>query len=145
MKILATIAKSYLTVYRIGAVFQSDAGVFEMSFLPKEVREGLDQARKTKQRKKSRMRVKSGDQTVTILRYWDAGFALDADDAPHLRGLVDVFDGARHLSQCLIVASEENSGEMVFEFKRATPHADRPAADYEVLDGPVALIGHRPA
>ncbi len=111
-------------------------------FLPKEVREGLEQARKHKLRKKSRLRVKVGDETFTILRYWDEGFALDADEAPHLRGLVDVFDGARHLSQCLIVASEEEQGEMVFEFKRATPHADRPAVDYEVMpDAPVALIG----
>ncbi len=115
-----------------------------MSYLPKEVRDGLDQARKHKQRKKSRMRVKSGDQTFTILRYWDQGFSLDADDAPNLRGLVDVFDGARHLSQCLIVASEEDAGEMVFEFKRATPHSDHPAVDYEVTDGPVGLLGYRP-
>lgn len=113
-------------------------------FLPKEVREGLELARKHKQRKKSRMRVKAGDQTFTILRYWDQGFALDADEAPNLRGLVDVFDGARHLSQCLIVASEEEGGERVFEFKRATPHSDAPAVDYEVQDGPVGLIGYRP-
>lgn len=111
-------------------------------FLPKEVREGLKQARKLKQRKKSRLRVKAGDQTFTILRFWDQGFALDADEAPNLRGLVDVFDGARHLSQCLIVASEEEAGEKVFEFKRATPHSDRPAVDYEIADdAPVALIG----
>ena len=114
-------------------------------FLPKDVREGLEQARKHKLRKKSRLRVKAGDQTFTILRYWDEGFALDADDAPHLRGLVDVFDGARHLSQCLIVASEEESGEMGFEFKRATPDAERPAVDYEVLEGPVGLIELRNA
>ena len=115
-------------------------------FLPKEVRDGLELARKRKLRKKSRMRVKAGDETFTILRYWDQGFALDADDAPNLRGLVDVFDGARHLSQCLIVASEEDGGERVFEFKRATAHTDAPAVDYEVAqDGPIALIGYRPA
>ena len=115
-------------------------------FLPKEVREGLELARKQKLRKKSRMRVKAGDQTFTILRFWDKGFALDADEAPKLRGLVDVFDGARHLSQCLIVASEEDGGERVFEFKRATAHSDAPAVDYEVRqDAPVGLIDYRPA
>ncbi len=102
-------------------------------------------ARKLKLRKKSRMRVKAGDQTFTILRYWDRGFSLDAEEAPKLRGLVDVFDGARHLSQCLIVASEEDGGERVFEFKRATPHSETPAVDYEVQDGPAGLIGYRPA
>ncbi len=110
-------------------------------FLPREVREGLELARKQKLRKKSRMRVKAGDQVFTILRYWDQGFALDADDAPHLRGLVDVFDGARHMSQCLIVASEEDAGEMVYEFKRATPHSETPPLDYELdANAPVALI-----
>ena len=58
-------------------------------FLPKDVREGLEMARKQKLRKKSRLRVKAGEQTFTILRYWDKGFALDVDDAPNLRGLVD--------------------------------------------------------
>lgn len=110
-------------------------------FLPKEVREGLELARKHRLRKKSRLKVKAGEQTFTILRYWEEGFALDADEAPKLRGLVDVFDGTRHLSQCLIVASEKEAGEMVFEFKRATPHADKAALDYERSDdAPVALI-----
>ena len=75
-------------------------------YLPKEVREGLEAARKRNRARKSRLRVRVGDQTFTILRYWDEGFALDAEDAPQLRGLVDVYDGARHMSQCLIVASE---------------------------------------
>ena len=110
-------------------------------YLPKDVREGLELARKQKLRKKSRMRVKAGDQVFTILRYWDEGFALDAEDAPSLRGLVDVFDGANHLSQCLIVASEEEAGQMVYEFKRATPHVERPPLDYEITENaPVALI-----
>ena len=114
-------------------------------YLPKDVRDGLELARKRNLRKKSRMRVKAGDQTFTILKYWDHGFALDAEDAPNLRGLVDVYDGARHLSQCLIVASEEEDGQMIFEFKRATPHADHPAVDYEVEDGPAGLLDYRPA
>lgn len=110
-------------------------------FLPKDVRDGLEMARKHNLRKKSRLRVRVGDQTFVILRYWDQGFALDVEDAPHLRGLVDVYDGARHLSQCLIVASEEEAGEMVYEFKRATPHAEAAALDYERPDdAPVALI-----
>ena len=111
-------------------------------FLPKEVREGLEAARKRDLRVKSRLKVRVGDQTFTILRYWDTGFALDRDDAPHLRGLVDLYDGARHLSQCLIVASEEGPGEMVYEFKRETAVADCPPLDYSRDEAaPVALIG----
>ena len=111
-------------------------------FLPKEVREGLVMARKQTLRKKSRMRVTTGDHTFTILRYWDNGFSLDADEAPQMRGLVDVYDGARHLSQCLIVASEEEAGEVVFEFKRSTAAHDHAPLDYERA-GPVALIESR--
>ena len=112
-----------------------------LEVLPKDLRDGLEHARKEKLRKKSRMRVKTGDQTFTILRHWDTGFALDADDAPNLRGLVDMFDGARHLSQCLIVASEADGGEMVYEFKRATPHVEKAPLDYEIADdAPVGLL-----
>lgn len=110
-------------------------------FLPKEVREGLELARKTKLKKKSRMRVHAGDQTFTILRYWEEGFALDAEDTPHLRGLVDVYNGGSHVSQCLIIASEREGGEMVYEFKRATPANDQAPLDYEKPgDAPIALL-----
>lgn len=110
-------------------------------YLSKEVRAGLELARKEARRRSSRLRVRVGDQTFAILRLWDEGFALDPDDAPHLRGLVDVYDGARHLSQCLIVASAEAAGEMVYEFKRSTaasPDAPRDYARDE--NAPVALI-----
>ncbi|MBT8458315.1 MAG: hypothetical protein KJN60_01465 [Boseongicola sp.] len=111
-------------------------------YLPKEVREGLEAARKRNRAKKSRLRVRVGDETFTILRYWDEGFALDAEDAPQLRGLVDVYDGSRHMSQCLIVASQEDAGEMVYEFKRETIAADKAPLDYERSEfAPVALIG----
>ncbi len=110
-------------------------------FLPKEVREGLEAARKQTMKKRSRLRVRVGEHDFTILRYWHDGFALDVDDAPHLRGLVDVYDGARHISQCLIVASEEDAGEMVYEFKRETRTHDRVPLDYEVdANAPVGLI-----
>lgn len=110
-------------------------------YLPKDVREGLEAARKLKLRKKSRMRVRAGDQTFTILRSWDKGFALDSADASQLRGLVDLYDGARHLSRCLIVASVEEDGETIYEYKRSTAVADRAALDYSKEEAaPVALI-----
>ena len=112
-------------------------------FLPKEVREGLELARKQSLRKKSRMKVRAGDKTFTILRYWDDGFSLDAEETPRLRGLVDLFDGGRHLSQCLIIASAEDGGERLFEFKRATIASDNAPLDYERQDGPAGLITHK--
>lgn len=111
-------------------------------YLPKEVRAGLELARKAELRGKSRIRVRVGDQTFTILRHWHDGFALDAEEAPHLRGLVDVYDGATHLARCLIVASSEEGGEMIYEYKRATAAVDTPPLDYlRDENAPVGLIG----
>lgn len=113
-----------------------------MEYLPKEVSAGLALARKSKQKSASRMRVRTGAQTFTILRHWQNGFALDADEATPLRGLVDVYDGPRHVSNCLIVASESDGNEILCEYKRVTPALDRPPQDYEVDEGaPIALIG----
>ncbi len=110
-------------------------------FLPKEVREGLELARKQDLIKKSRLRIHIGEDVFPVLRIWDDGFTLDSVDAPQLRGLVDLFDGSRHLYQCLIVASQEDSGEMVYEFKRKTAIADKPALDfYRDEEAPVALL-----
>lgn len=111
-------------------------------FLPKEVREGLEKARMAALKKRSRLRVHTGTQIFPILKYWETGFALEAEKAPQIRGLVDIYDGGRHLYQCLIVASEVHADEVHFDFKRSTMAADRAAADFEIADdAPVALIG----
>lgn len=110
-------------------------------FLPKDVREGLKRARKAELRKKSRLRVHVGDETYPVLRFWEDGFALDAEGAPHLRGLVDIYEGGRHLYQALIVTSAEEEGELRFEFKRNTAAADRAPLDYHRPDdAPIALL-----
>lgn len=110
-------------------------------FLPKEVREGLELARKQDLIKKSRLRIHIGEEVFPVLRIWDDGFTLDAVDAPQLRGLVDLYSGSRHLYQCLIVASQEDSGEMVYEFKRKTATVDKAPLDfYRDEDAPVALL-----
>lgn len=112
------------------------------TFLSKEIREGLERARKLSLKKKNRLRVETGERSFPVLRFWEDGFALEAEDAPHLRGLVDLYDGARHLYQCLIVASSEEEGEMRYEFKWHTAVQDRPPLDFVRDDkAPVALIG----
>ncbi len=111
-------------------------------FLPKEVREGLEQARRRDLKRKSRLRLHAGDRVFPVLRFWRGGMAIDAENAPHLRGLVDLYDGGRHLYQCLIVASEEENGEMRYEFKRSTAAVDRAPLDFaRAPDAPVALLG----
>lgn len=97
----------------------------------REVSEGMAQARLRNARRKSRLRLVAGAVTVPILRLWDGGLAVEGDGTPQVRGLVDVYDGARHLCQCLIVAASEEGGEMRYEFKRATPAADTAPLDFE--------------
>tara|TARA_B110000046_G_scaffold46976_1_gene52081 strand:+ start:125 stop:496 length:372 start_codon:yes stop_codon:yes gene_type:complete len=112
------------------------------TFLPKEVTDGLEVARKQALRKKSRLRVQAGLETLTVLKYWDVGFSVDLEDAPKLRGLVDLYDGSIHLYQCLIVASEEEDSEMRYEFKRNTLAVESAPLDFERAENaPVALIG----
>ena len=102
-----------------------------LEFLPNYVREGLEAARQRDQKRRSRLRVQVGEAVFPVLRFWHDGFALDADLSPgKLRGLVDVYDGSRHVLQCLIVASGIENGELVCDFKRATVVSDRAPLDF---------------
>lgn len=112
-----------------------------LEFLPKEVRDGLEAARKRDHKRRSRLRVQVGAAVFPVLRFWDEGFALDAGLTPNLRGLVDVYDGARHIFQCLIVASSVENGELVCDFKRSTMVSDRSPLDFwRDENAPVALL-----
>lgn len=113
------------------------------TFLTQEMKDALAMAQRATQRKKSRLRVEDDGRSFAVLRLWENGFALDADDRANLRGHVNLFDGARHVMQCLIVASEEFEGERRFEFKRSTVVSDTPALDFAPEQGaPVGLIGY---
>ena len=111
--------------------------------LPDEVREGLEAARRRDWRKGRRLRVQIGeDRFLPILRLWEDGFALDAETAPHIRGLVDIWEGGRHLYQCLVICSSIEGRERIYAFKRQTAVVETPpAADYAPDPAaPVALL-----
>ncbi len=105
-----------------------------IEFLPKDVVDGLREAHVRQLARKSRIRVHVGDEVYPVLKLWRDGFALKMENAPRLRGLVDLYDGVRHMSQCLIVASSEEGDLMHYEFKRNTATADRPAQDFVTED-----------
>ena len=112
-----------------------------IEFLSKELRIGFELARKRQEARKSRLRVQIGTEVYPILRLWDDGMAMDADKLAHLRGLVDIYDGARHLSQCLIVASTVENGQLICDFKRSTAVTDRPPLDFwRDENAPVAFL-----
>lgn len=112
-----------------------------MEFLPKDLADGFDEARRSRQTRKSRLRVQLGEKLVPILQFWKDGFALDGAVTTQLRGFVDVYDGARHEFQCLIVASRVENGNLICDFKRATRVEDRAALDYwQDPSKPVGLL-----
>jgi len=112
-----------------------------LEFLSKDVRDGLDMARKAQERRKSKLRVQVGDAVYPVLRFWHDGFVLDGALTSHLRGLVDVYDGSRHVFQCLIMAATAEGGEITCEFKRLTRVADKAPLDFWLDPAlPVALL-----
>ncbi|MBE1285885.1 MAG: hypothetical protein GJ676_21405 [Rhodobacteraceae bacterium] len=112
------------------------------TYVPKDVQDGLEAARIAGLKKASRLRVLAGDDFYPVLRMWKTGFTVPLDTTPKLRGLVDVYEAGRHLYQCLIVASEAESGEMRYEFKRNTLAADAAPLDfYRDPEAPIALLG----
>lgn len=113
-----------------------------LELLPQSIRDELHLAQNKTAQRRNRLRVEAGGESYRIVRMTDEGFALDAADAPKLRGLADLLDGSRHLSQCLIVAANEEDGEMVYDFKRNTTAYDGAPLDFErAVDAPIALLG----
>ena len=111
------------------------------TFLPKDVQADLDASRIAALKKLSRLRVEAGGETYPVLRQWDGGFSVEVGAVPFLRGFVDLYDGTRHLAQCLIIASEEEGGEMRYDFKRATQAVDSAPLDfYRAPDAPAGLL-----
>ncbi|PJE29057.1 hypothetical protein SAMN06297129_1073 [Pseudooceanicola antarcticus] len=112
------------------------------TFLPKELEEGLQEARKYRARKASRLRVEADGKSFPVLKRWENGFSVDAEVVPPLRGNVELFEGSRFLSTCLIIASAEEGGQMRYEYKRSTPARDAAPLDFQKdADAPVALLG----
>ncbi|HCP81941.1 MAG TPA: hypothetical protein DIT67_10240 [Octadecabacter sp.] len=110
--------------------------------LPQSIRTELHAAQSKAATKKTRLRVEVNGESYKIERMTSTGFALGLDDAPKLRGLVDIYDGGHHVSQCLIVAAAQEGGQMVYEFKRNTAANDGAPLDFErIKDAPIALLG----
>ncbi|MEM7073661.1 MAG: hypothetical protein AAGA28_03680 [Pseudomonadota bacterium] len=111
------------------------------TFLSKDVLAGLDAARRSGWIKSRRLRVETGDHRYSVTRAWEGGFALHATTAPHLRGLVDLYDGARLLKRCLIVACEEEGDEVRYELKVVNEAGLEQPVDFERADdAPAGLI-----
>lgn len=112
-----------------------------IEFIPKDVVDSLANARSAEQTKKTRLRVQVEGDMIPLVRLTTTHFAIDRELAPRLRGFVDIYDGARHLYQALVVATSFDGDAVVFEFKRNTATAQAPALDFELdVTAPVALL-----
>lgn len=111
------------------------------TFLSKEVLQGLEEGRRRGWQDSKRLRVEAGSHRYAVTRAWDGGFALNAHAAPNLRGLVDLYDGSRHLKRCLIIACEEEGDELRYELKVVNEATDQQPVDFERdPDAPAGLI-----
>lgn len=111
-------------------------------FLPKDIQAGLDEARRANMRKASRVRIDLNGRLIKVLRMWKTGFAVAQEDAPNLRGLIDLYDGPDLMFKCLIISKEEQDGELHYRFKRATPAMDHAGPEGDATsDAPVGLVG----
>lgn len=99
-------------------------------YIPEALRAEMAAAHRRKQRRSTRMRVQSDGKAYPVLRFWRDEFAMPAEGATRLRGVVDLHDGDRHLYRCLIVACHEDGDEIGYEFKRMTAAVDRAPLDF---------------
>ena len=114
--------------------------VFMSTFLSKDVLAGIEAAQKTSLKKKNRLRVKFNKNYFPVMRLTKNGFSVEAEMAPMIRGLVDLYDGDRHLKQCLIVASKEGNGLVHFDFKREVATQTSVPKDFYQKSTVAALI-----
>ena len=110
------------------------------TFLSKDVLAGIEAAQKTSFKKKNRLRVEFNRNHYPIISLTQNGFCVEAEMAPMIRGLVDLYDGDKHFKQCLIVASKEENGIVHFDFKRNTATQTSAPQDFYQESKVAALI-----
>jgi len=101
-------------------------------FLPKGFVPDRGRRQMSRPARVSQLRVEAGGVHYAVLRRWATGFAVVADAAPKLSGIVDLYDGKKHLRQCVVTRREEAGAEVIFTVKSAIG-VDYGAAD--LLEG----------
>jgi len=113
-----------------------------MDTLPQNISVELHAAQKRTARRKNRLRVEANGQSLPVMQMHPDGFTVEHNTVPHLRGLVDLYDGGRYVSQCLIVAASQDGDYMRYDFKRNTSATDGAPLDFERDENaPIALLG----
>ncbi len=113
--------------------------------LPEGLKEAALQLRPNgKITKKHRLRLRSAGREIDIVDAWADGFSIRVSGPQPGRGIVDLFDGARHIRHGLIYQTGTVGDRRIYAFKTAQdPRMAQPADFARAADGPVALIPRR--
>ncbi len=74
----------------------------------------------------------AGTRRIPILELGRDSCLIEAPDSATLRGYADIFDGERHVAECLIVLAAPEGDLLRCSFKRRTPFRLDPPTDYAV-------------
>lgn len=88
-------------------------------FLPQGFEPGRTRTPMSRPARAQKLCVEAGGVYYPVLRRWATGFAAASGEVPALKGIVNLYDGATHLHQCLITGYELADGEQIFTVKRA--------------------------
>ncbi len=108
--------------------------------IPTEIVSALDAEGRRQQRRKSRYRVALGEHRLPVLELTPRGFLIEADEPPHLRGFVEIFEGDTRVACRLAVCAAARDGVVVYEFKRESPGADGCVPPDHVAPGTAGLL-----
>jgi hypothetical protein len=78
--------------------------------------------------------LQAGTRRFAILDLTRDSCLIEARDSATLRGYADIYDGDRHVAQCLIVLADPEGELLRCAFKRLTPFRLDPPADYATGD-----------
>jgi hypothetical protein len=74
--------------------------------------------------------MECGRRRFPVIEIASDGCLIEPGDGGVPRGLVDIFDGERHMAQCLIVLAEPQGRYLRCTFKRWTPSRLGPPQDF---------------
>ncbi|MBP7241165.1 hypothetical protein [Amaricoccus sp.] len=74
--------------------------------------------------------LEAGTRRFPILDLSADSCLIEASDSAALRGFADIWDGERHLSQCLLVVAAPEGDLLRCSFKRRTPFRLEPPRDF---------------
>ncbi|MEQ6201932.1 hypothetical protein ABMC88_02650 [Sulfitobacter sp. HNIBRBA2951] len=89
-------------------------------FLPEGFEPGRARQPKKGPNRAANLCVEAAGVYYPVLRNWTTGFSVAAVDVPRLSGIVNLYDGAQHLHQCLITDTKVANDEIVFAVKRSS-------------------------